>query len=130
MRKMLKKLAGIVGRCESGFTLVELLVVIGIIVVLAGVTVVAVTQFSGSGTTAAKAGEKDTFQTAIETMIADKKLTSVVAKSAPAAAVTSSFDFDPDTTDVVNITSYIRDLPTDYCYTWTTSGVVTQADCP
>ena len=129
MRKMLKKLAGIVGRCESGFTLVELLVVIGIIVVLAGVTVVAVTQFSGSGTTAAKAGEKDTFQTAIETMIADKKLTSVVPKTAPAAAVTSSIDFDPGT-GVVNITSYIRDLPTDYCYTWTATGLVTQADCP
>ena len=129
MRKMLKKLAGIVGRCESGFTLVELLVVIGIIVVLAGVTVVAVTQFSGSGTTAAKAGEKDTFQTAIETMIADQKLTSVVAKTAPAAAVTASFDFDPGT-GTVNITSYIRDLPTDYCYTWTTTGLVSQADCP
>ena len=73
MRRILKKLAGTIGRCERGFTLVELLVVIGIIVVLAGVTVVAVTQFSGSGTTAAKAGEKDTVQTSIETMIADKK---------------------------------------------------------
>ena len=103
--------------------------VIGIIVVLAGVTVVAVTQFSGSGTTAAKSGEKDTVQTAMETMIADKKLTLIVANTT-AVKVATSFDFDPATGVTLNITTYIRDLPTDYCYTWTDKGVVTQADCP
>ena len=31
-----------------------------------------------------------------------------------------------------SLTDYIRagGLPTDYCYTWTDKGVVTQADCP
>ena len=83
-------------------------------------------DFAASGERAAKAAERDTVQTAIETMIADKKLTSVTANSGPAAKVTSSTDFGGGH----SIAIYIRGLPTAYCYTWTDKGVVTQADCP
>jgi len=44
MRKILKAM-----RSQKGFTLIELLVVIGILAAIAGVTVLAVTQFIGRG---------------------------------------------------------------------------------
>ena len=120
MRKMLNSVVTKLGRSEKGFTLVEMLVVIGIIVALAAVIVPTVIKFSGSGETGAKAAELDSFQAAVDIMLADKKLTTVAA-GATAATVTSSTDFDASAA-TLNITEYLRDLPTEFCYTWTTGG--------
>ena len=57
---------------QSGFTLVELLVVVGIVVALAAVSIVSVTQFAGKGEEGATAAELDTVQAAMDTMMADK----------------------------------------------------------
>ena len=64
---------------DAGFTLIELLVVIGIIVALAAITVPLVTKFAGKGDEGALEAETQTMQTAMDTMMADKRITTVTA---------------------------------------------------
>jgi prepilin-type N-terminal cleavage/methylation domain-containing protein len=59
LRKVLKAM-----RSQKGFTLIELLVVIGILAAIAGVTVLAVTQFIGRGECEACTTEVHQCQTA------------------------------------------------------------------
>ena len=129
MRKMLKNTVGKPGKSEKGFTLIEMLVVVGIIVALAAVIVPTVIKFSGSGEEGAQAAEKDAFQTAINIMMADNDLSTVAASPATAAVITTGTDFDGDATDTQFITEYMP-LPTKWCYTWTTGAVITRVDCP
>lgn len=64
-------------------------------------------------------------QSAIDIMMVDNDMTVLTANDT-AAKITSTTDLGGGQL----ITEYLRDLPTEYCYTWTTVGVVTQADCP
>ena len=57
-RRLSRRLPG----SEAGFTLVELLVVVGVIVALAAVIVPSVVKFSGKGETGAKAAEGENVQ--------------------------------------------------------------------
>ncbi|MDY6911791.1 MAG: type II secretion system protein [Chloroflexota bacterium] len=107
-------------RKQKGFTLAELLVVIAIMAVLIGVAVGSFTGLIGSGETEAKNYETEAVQTAIDAYMAVNTSTSITARTT-AAKVTTSDAFS----------TYMRRLPTTYCYTWTASGVVTQAaSCP
>ena len=109
-------------RKERGFTLVELLVVIGIIAALAAVVIPNVSQFVGRGDAAANTTEAQTVQAAVDLLMAD---TGAVAIAAQAVAtdnmLTSTPQLSPD---------YIRTTNTKCTYTWTTGGVVTQVACP
>ena len=125
MRNVLKKALGRRIEDEKGFTLIELLVVVGIIVALAAVIVPLVIQFSGKGDEGAKAAEENTIQAALDTMMADKDLTTVTASSGAAAKITTSVDFGSGQT----LSAYLRDTTTTYCYTWVTSGQITQGTC-
>ena len=125
MRKILKKTLGRGSEDQKGFTLIELLVVVGIIVALAAVIVPLVIQFSGRGETGAANAEWDAIQSAIDTMMADNALTAVAA-GASAAFITDSFDFDAGS-GTQNLSTYLRDTSTTYCYTWAASGrILTQ----
>ena len=125
MRKMLKNIQEKVGKSQKGFTLIEMLVVVGIIVALAAVIVPTVIKFSGSGEEGAKKSEFDNVQAAIDLMITDNNLTSVAA-GGTAAAITSTTDFGGGQL----IAEYFRDDSTAYCYTWDSTGkLLTQADC-
>ena len=125
MRNMLKKTLGRGSEDQKGFTLIELLVVVGIIVALAAVIVPLVIQFSGRGETGAANAEWDAIQSAIDTMMADNALTAVAA-GASAAFITDSFDFDAGS-GTQNLSTYLRDTSTTYCYTWAASGrILTQ----
>lgn len=125
MRNILKKALGRRSQDEKGFTLIELLVVVGIIVALAAVIVPLVIQFSGRGDTGAASAEWDAIQSAIDTMMADQALTSVTA-GADAAFITDSFDFEVGV-GTQNLSTYVRDATTTYCYTWASSGrILTQ----
>ncbi|MBC8279159.1 MAG: type II secretion system protein [Chloroflexi bacterium] len=112
---------------QSGFTLVELLVVVGIIVALAAVIVPQLVQFSDKGDQGAAVAEWDSIQRSIEAMMSDQKLTTLTPGNS-AAFITDSFDFDPGS-GVQNLTNYMRDVTTGYCYTWNASGsLLTQVE--
>ena len=104
-----------------------LLISFGILVaVLALVlTIVAVTRYEGNCCAGALGAERETVQTAIYAMMADNIMSELTANGT-AAKITKTTDFGGGQF----IVEYLRDFPTEYCYTWTTLGTVTQADCP
>ena len=57
---------------QKGFTLVELLVVVAIIVALAAIVVPMTVRFASKGQEGASAGELDTVQTAMDAAMADE----------------------------------------------------------
>ena len=125
MRKMLKNLVGKVGRSERGFTLIEMLVVIGIIVALAAVIVPTVIKFTSEGESGAKNAEWDAVQASFDVMMADQKI-ALLTGDAVSKKVTDSLDLIGGQT----LSGYLRDASTTYCYTWDTSGkILTQATC-
>ena len=110
-------------RNQQGFTLVEMLVVIGIIVALAAVIVPLVIQFAGEGAEAAENAEWDAVQTSIDTMMADKELMAVSASSA-STRISDTLDWDAGS-GTQTMAEYTRDPNTNFCYQWATTGRLT-----
>jgi len=123
---------------NKGFTLVELLIVIAIMGVLAGVVVPNVTGFIGSGSEQAAKAELRTIQTAMDAAIIDLGFTAATDGSAFTITDFSSAgggDIDPDVTGAAylypdylrtNNTSAVKaDGTTAATYSWDTTGKVT-----
>ena len=113
---------------DSGFTLVELLVVVGIIVALAAVIIPNVASFANRGEQGAEASEFDNVQAAMDTMMADQNITAVDASLN--AAATNGWSALPTGTGVEPLfggatISYMRAATTTYSYCWDTTGLVT-----
>ena len=129
----MRKLATRIVRSQAGFTLAELLVVVGIIVGLAAVILPNIGRFTGSGATGASAAEYQSVQTAMDTWRADTATT-----VAGTSGSNASQDVLTGAVDNVNLTGYLR-LPggatlTGDFYCWDSDGTVTQyataALCP
>jgi prepilin-type N-terminal cleavage/methylation domain-containing protein len=74
--KMLGSLARIF-RAHHGFTLVEIIVVVGIIAALSAVVIPNTTKFSVSGKTGSQQVELEYVQTAMKAMLADNSVTTI-----------------------------------------------------
>lgn len=105
---------------QKGFTLVELLIVIGILGALAAVTVPNVSKFVGYGETASQASELQIVQSSLDFYMAELGLQTVPKNETP----TKQFD----TSVPALYPSYMRSATSDCAYTWDTSGDVSQ-DC-
>ncbi len=103
-------------KAESGFTLVELLVVVAIIIALAAVIIPSVASFASKGDEGAQAAEKDNVQTAMDTYMAD---------SGNAAVPANSTNHTNDMSGPPNLTAFMRNATTTYYYCWDTTGLVT-----
>lgn len=109
---------------EGGFTLVELLVTIAIMGVLFGIVTLALNGLTTDTTTNTQAAELSVVQSAADIYLAaNYPGTTTITERTTADYITSS---DTD----VDFMSYLRSLPTEYCYSWTTAGEVSQGACP
>jgi len=105
-------------KAESGFTLVELLVVVAIIIALAAVIIPSVASFADKGDEGAKAAEMENVQTAMDTYMADSGNAAVTANASPN-------DHTNDMSGPPDLTTFMRNATTTYYYCWDTTGLIT-----
>lgn len=118
---------------EAGFTLVELLVVVGIIVALAAVIIPNVASFSDKGELGGTRAEAMNVQNAMDNMMAYQGIASVTANEGGATAAVNDFTalpaecplFGTDCDGDGNDDSALRGGTTVYYYCWDSSGWLT-----
>ena len=123
---MKDKTKGVIARLKSsegGFTLIEMLIVVGIIVALAAAIVPQVVQFGGKGTEGQSATEQASLQTAIDSMLADKGLSSVTANTQSKNAFSSVIT---GLGTVALYDTYISTATTTSFYCWNSKGKITK----
>ena len=132
MAASLRKLAGRITRGQKGFTLIEMIVVVGIIAVLAAVIVPNIGKFIGTGEDGAKNAEQESVETAMSAMMADKAVTTVTALAGSSindwSAVPVEAAADPGAVSLFNADpslAYLQLNPTVYFYCYDANGLIT-----
>ena len=126
MGNSIKFRLGRVARDQRGFTLIEMLVVVGIIVALAAIIVPLVIAFTGEGEKASRDGELETMQTAIQSMMVKHNLAKVTPSNDTANAKgkqvpNTGTDFDSK----YNLKDFMDQSASKYCYKWDDKGRIT-----
>ncbi len=135
MAASLRHLAGRITKGQKGFTLIEMIVVVGIIAVLAAVIVPNIGRFIGTGEQGAKDTEWESVQTAMNAMMADTAVTSVVAlvgnSTAVWTALPTAVSTDPGAAVLFGTLvadQYLQANPTIYFYCYDANGQIVQQD--
>jgi len=110
---------------QKGFTLIEMLVVVGIIVALAAIIVPLVISFSGEGESASQTAELETVKTSIQTFMVRNNLSDVTE-----SGVAPGKKIDRTATGLLHatftMTDFIDQDSSTYCYVWGKDGRVTE----
>ena len=127
MRGLVRKMMTGLVKNEKGFTLIEMIVVVGIIAVLAAVIVPNMGKFIGQGESGAKSAEMDAVQTAMHAMMADKAITAVNAYNlSTTSSASNTWTGLPAGTDAVALNSYLQADNTKYFYCYDGAGALVE----
>ena len=122
MKSMAKGIGQRIRKSESGFTLIEMLIVVGIIVALAAAIVPQVVSFSGKGEEGQKSSEQSTIQSAMDAMMAEQGVVTVTAVTANGV---NDWTTNPGGTGAVTLDSYMSITSSTWFYCYTTVGKIT-----
>jgi type IV pilus assembly protein PilA len=124
MKGSLKKLVTRIAKGQGGFTLIEMIVVVGIIAVLAAVIVPNIGKFIGSGETGAMDAEEESVQTAMNAMMAEKSITAVTASTSGSPG-TNTWTALPAGAGAAPLSGYLQSGTTVYYYCYDAAGQIT-----
>ncbi len=117
----MKSIVRRIRKSESGFTLIEMLIVVGIIVALAAAIVPQVVSFSGKGEEGKKTSEKSTVQSAMDAMMAEKGITTVTAVTTNGI---NDWTANPAGTGAATLDGYMAITSSEWFYCYDTAGKI------
>lgn len=124
---MLQRFLSTVRRGQNGFSLIEMIVVIGIVSLLAAVIVPNIGKFIGAGDQGAKDSEAHTVQNALHAMMSEQVLGTLAAST----TATSYWGDKPEgvgTVPLYYLDKYLREDSTVYYYCYDQQGIITRQD--
>jgi prepilin-type N-terminal cleavage/methylation domain-containing protein len=113
---------------QTGFTLIEMIVVVGIIALLATVVVANVHRFAGSGERSAKDVELDNLQKAMELMMAQNQVFAINPHDSSSSSNANNdwTSFPSGGPEVKPLKGYLVNTSTVYYYCYDGNGIVTE----
>jgi prepilin-type N-terminal cleavage/methylation domain-containing protein len=122
----IKRWVAQVARSEKGFTLIEMMVVVGIISVLATVTTPNIVKFIDQAESGAQQAEKQSVKTALHVMMADQRVSTITSRSGGTSV--NDWASLPAGDGTSPLTNYLESQTTTYFYCYDAGGNITRQD--
>jgi prepilin-type N-terminal cleavage/methylation domain-containing protein len=117
---------GQVAQIERGFTLIEMMVVVGIISALATVTTPNIIKLIDQAESGAQQAEKQSVKTALHVMMADQGISTIISLSGGTSV--NNWASLPAGNGISPLTNYLGSQTTTYFYCYDANGNVTRQD--